>query len=106
MSRVPQCLACAAEHMPMAIYDAQLDIRRLTDGLSYSGCDPLIDAYLACLEAANSISLAVERRTEDPQAAPDGALQEALFAARAAAAAIKFSLVQQSDSARESPAAE
>ncbi|WP_141996182.1 hypothetical protein [Amycolatopsis cihanbeyliensis] len=62
--------------------------------------EPLVDAYLACLEAASSIGRAMEHARQDRAVPSTEAAQEALYASRAAATAIRFSLVELTDRIR------
>jgi hypothetical protein len=82
--------------------DLRGEIRRLTHRLAceQSRTDPYVEAGVACLEAADSICAAIAERDGSDRLVSDEALQEALRATRAAAAAIRFAMVREADEHR------
>ncbi|MBI0297169.1 O-linked N-acetylglucosamine transferase [Streptomyces sp. PRKS01-29] len=79
------------------ITEVHREITRLLTDLGRSGSrpDPLVEACLACLEAAQCTSAAATG-----QEAPDTGAQEALHAVNAAALAIRYALVKAGDERR------
>ncbi|MFC3456295.1 hypothetical protein [Amycolatopsis speibonae] len=72
------------------------EIHRLTLRLANARTDPLAEAGLACLEAAERICAALAERHTTADTC-----QEALNATRAATLAIKFAMAADPGSARE-----
>lgn len=89
--------ACQPVHE--LIGESRPQIERLVATLAGQHDEPLVDAYLACLEAASSIGRALDQSTQDIRV---DAVREALHASRAASMAIRFSLFGLADRERAS----
>ena len=70
------------------------------DGPGPASNDPLAAAQAAYLEAAEMVSRACRRRSDQPQVDLTEILHEALAAGRAAAVALRFCLVENGDQTR------
>lgn len=82
----------------------RFDVEAVREQLRDADGSALADAYLACVEAADSIGRALVREQQgDGHGAADD-LHEALAAVRAASMSVRYSLVRWTDLARESAA--
>lgn len=82
----------------------RFDLEALREQLRDVDASALADAYLACVEAADSIGRALVREQHDDHDVMEEDLREALAAVRAASMSVRYSLVRRSDLARESAA--
>src|SRR5262245_31985902 len=84
-----------AESAPPEVHNGQRSrVHRLGRRPTNPDADPLVDAYVSCLDAADAIGRALERRHGDSPSAVEAAVQDGLFAARVATAAMKYHLIQ------------
>lgn len=92
----------AAGRRLVPLDDLRGEIRRLAGCLTreQARTDPLVDAGVACLEAADSICAAIAERHGAGRLVADEAFQEALCATRAAGVAIRFAMVREADERR------
>ncbi|MBB5158866.1 O-linked N-acetylglucosamine transferase [Saccharopolyspora phatthalungensis] len=86
----------------VAASDVRREIRRLIDAfvVAQRPPDPLAEAGVACLEAADCISGVLAERRQSGETVADEAFQEALRAVRAATLAIRFALTAEVDRRR------
>lgn len=82
----------------------RFDVEALREQLRDADESALADAYLACVEAADSIGRALVREQQCDGHGVEEDLHEALAAVRAASMSVRYSLVRRNDLARESAA--